>query len=157
MYQDAQEAGPATGEGARQLARGLGWFSIGLGLAELLAPDTLARMVGARPHTATVRACGAREVAVGIGLLSGRGTSEWMWARVAGDAVDLGGLWLAGEERGADRGRIGLATAAVAGITLLDVAVAGYLSQSSGPASAAPAALEGDLPVNEPALDMPVT
>ncbi|HEX7037816.1 MAG TPA: transcriptional regulator [Pseudomonadales bacterium] len=155
MYQDAQAAGHATRDGAHQLARGLGWFSIGLGFAELLAPDVLTRLIGARPHTALVRAFGAREVAAGIGRLSDRGTAEWMWARVAGDLVDLGSLWLAGEERRADRARIRLATAAVVGIALLDVAVASYLSQSSGSAGAPEAALEDHVIVNAPALHVP--
>jgi len=31
---------------ADALARGLGWFSIGLGLAEVLAPRTLTRALG---------------------------------------------------------------------------------------------------------------
>lgn len=143
-------------EVAHQLARGLGWFSIGLGLAELVAPEALSRMVGARAHPALVRAYGAREMASGIGLLSGRGTAEWMWSRVAGDAVDLGSLWLAREERGADPARLGLATAAVAGVTMLDLAVAAYLTGSGGTTSDT-SAIEGDVLLNEPAYDMPIT
>lgn len=34
---------------ADQLARGLGWFSIGLGAAELFAPRTVARIAGVDP------------------------------------------------------------------------------------------------------------
>jgi hypothetical protein len=156
-YARTTHEGDTLQESAHQLARGLGWFSIGLGLAELTVPDALARLIGARPHTALVRAYGARELAAGIGLLSGRGTSGWMWSRVTGDLLDLGTLWLAAEERGADRGRLGLATAAVAGVTLLDLAVAGYLSQSeAGESGEASYPIEGEV-LNEPAFDMPVT
>jgi hypothetical protein len=31
---------------ARRLARGLGWFSIGLGFAELVAPGRISRRLG---------------------------------------------------------------------------------------------------------------
>ena len=52
----------------KRLANGLGWFSIGLGLAELAAPRQVARLVGARDedNTRTVlRAYGIRELAAG--------------------------------------------------------------------------------------------
>lgn len=51
------------GNGAARLARGLGWFSVGLGLAEIAAPRGLARMIGVRDGTrtrTTMRALGAR-------------------------------------------------------------------------------------------------
>ena len=47
--------------GAEQLAVGLGWFSIGLGLAELTAPDAVARFIGLRDDsTHHVRAARVR-------------------------------------------------------------------------------------------------
>lgn len=148
-------------QAAHEVARGLGWFSIALGAAELAAPDALARMIGARPHSALIRAYGAREMAAGIGLLSGRGTAEWLWARVAGDTLDLASLWLAAEERGADRTRLGLAAAAVAGVTLLDLAAASYLTAADGTAAAEEAVEpinDEPIPVSgEPALDLPIT
>ena len=52
------------------LARGLGWFSIGLGLAELLAPAQGRRFLGMEEHTGLIRAYGAREIATGIGILT---------------------------------------------------------------------------------------
>src|SRR5215208_7188744 len=38
-----------------QLARGLGWFSLGLGLAELLAPRGVAKVAGLRGNTGLIR------------------------------------------------------------------------------------------------------
>ena len=44
------------GDGALGLAQGLGWFSIGLGVAELVAPEQLARFLGMEEHTQLIRA-----------------------------------------------------------------------------------------------------
>ena len=41
-------------------ARFLGWFSIGLGVAELIAPGALNRSLGMREHNSLVRAFGLR-------------------------------------------------------------------------------------------------
>ena len=62
------------------LAQGLGWFSIGLGMAEVLAPGHLARFLGMEERTELFRAYGAREIMSGIGILSQEDP----------DAVDLG-------------------------------------------------------------------
>ena len=54
-------------------ARGLGWFSLALGSLEALAPAPFARMIGARGSLVartTVRLCGVREIASGIGILT---------------------------------------------------------------------------------------
>ena len=41
-------SGPGDGSGDR-LATGLGWFSIGLGAAQLVAPAWVCRLIGVRP------------------------------------------------------------------------------------------------------------
>ena len=64
-----------NGDGALALAQGLGWFSIGLGVAELVAPAHLARFLGMEERTELIRAYGAREIATGIGILA-QGGSE---------------------------------------------------------------------------------
>ena len=46
------------GDGPLALAQGLGWFSIGLGVAELVAPEQLARFLGMEEHTKLIRAYG---------------------------------------------------------------------------------------------------
>jgi len=106
---------------ARTLAQGLGWFSIGLGLAELLAPRSIARALGMEERTALIRAYGAREVAAGVGILTQRNPTPWLWGRVAGDALDLATLAGGLDGRNPRRENVGIALAAVAGVTILDV------------------------------------
>lgn len=56
---------------AEQLARGLGWFSLGLGLAEVLAPRAVARITGVRTSNAgLIRLLGLREIAHGVGIFA---------------------------------------------------------------------------------------
>src|SRR5256885_2280475 len=84
---------------ARSVARGLGWFSIGLGLAELLLPRVVARAVGMPGRERTVQAYGLREIATGIALLKARDPTPWLLARVGGDALDLATLGAEGQLR----------------------------------------------------------
>lgn len=107
-----------------RLVRGLGWFSIALGAAELIAPGPLSRMIGTRRYDRTVRAYGAREIAAGVGLLLARDPAPWLWGRVAGDALDLGSLGAAAATSRVDGNRLALATAAVVGVMLVDLAAA---------------------------------
>ena len=75
-----------------RLAKGLGWFSIGLGLTQVLAPRGFARSIGVEDdggNCAVVRLVGLRELACGIGILSRRRPAGWVWARVAGDMMDI--------------------------------------------------------------------
>ncbi len=107
--------------GEELLVKGLAWFSIGLGLAQLIAPRTLSKATGIQDRPLLMRALGVREIAAGIGILSRRQPSPWLWSRVAGDAMDLTMLGLAASQPGARRKRVAAATAAVAGVTALDV------------------------------------
>ena len=59
-------------EDAEQHARGLGWLSIGIGVAEVIAPHSLARFLGIRNHGILFRLMGLREIATGIGILAQR-------------------------------------------------------------------------------------
>lgn len=110
---------------ARAWSRALGWFSLGLGLAELLAARPLARGVGLARRADVVRAYGLRELATGAALLSTRDPRPWMWARVAGDALDLASLAAGVPRRPAGAA---LAITAVAGVAALDLACAQALS-----------------------------
>src|SRR5688572_20175312 len=87
-----RELGGLSDETARRLARALGWFSVGLGVASLVAPHRLAQLIGLGQQGANVallRAIGARELASGVGILTQENPSNWLWARVGGDALDL--------------------------------------------------------------------
>jgi uncharacterized membrane protein len=106
---------------AEQLAKALGWFSISLGLAQLLAPRGMSRAVGVPERPGVMRAIGAREIASGIGILSQRRPANWLWTRVVGDAMDLALLGIAARSPQHLRRRVTLATAAVAGVALLDL------------------------------------
>jgi len=112
---DAAQKRPVMG-----MAMGLGWFSIGLGAAEVLAPRVLARMIGVPPRTGLIRLCGMRELAAGFGLLSRRKPGAWLWARLAGDAVDIALLAGSMKSSRAQPARVWPATAAVLGVTALD-------------------------------------
>ena len=106
---------------ADTLARGLGWFSIGLGLAEVLAPRTLTRSLGMKGHENLVRAYGIREIVTGFGILASRDPQPWIWARVGGDALDAATLAGALGPENRKRENAGLALGAVAGVAALDL------------------------------------
>src|SRR4051812_33107954 len=70
-----------------QLATGLGWFSIGLGLVELFAPRALGRMIGAGEYSSLLPVLGMREIASGVGILRQERPVASLWSRVAGDGM----------------------------------------------------------------------
>jgi hypothetical protein len=111
------------------LARALGWFSLGLGLVELVAGESVNRWVGTRAPPALTRAFGLREIGVGVGLLTASRLAPWMWGRVAGDALDLLALATTLEPGGERRNQAGATLALVGGITLLDMVCARELSR----------------------------
>ena len=118
-------------KGAEQLAQGLGWFSIGLGLAEVLAPRSLARMIGMPDASeATLRTFGMREIGNGVAILSQPDRAAWLWARTGGDALDISYLLSALNSDESDDRRVGAALAAVLGVTALDIIGAMQLSRS---------------------------
>lgn len=107
-----------------RLGPSLGWFSLALGAAELAMPEMLARTIGIDPRgrTATiVRIMGAREIVEGLGVLLGPRRALPLWARVAGDIVDLALLGYAARSKRVSGARILGAVGMVAGVTALDV------------------------------------
>jgi uncharacterized membrane protein len=119
---------------AEQLARGLGWFSIGLGLAEVAAPGSIARLTGLNEDAAsrTLQAFGTRKIANGLAILSQPDSSAWLWSRVAGDALDVSCLAASLREQGADRTRIAGSMAVVLGVAAVDLFAATQLNRSRG-------------------------
>ena len=119
-----------SSDGPLRLARALGWFSVGLGAMELIAPGRLARALGMEGRETLIQAYGAREMAAGVALLSAANPTPWIWGRVAGDALDL--LTLAGglDDANPKRKNVGVAIAAVAGVTALDMLCGQRLADS---------------------------
>ncbi|MEV4114823.1 SRPBCC family protein [Nonomuraea sp. NPDC049695] len=157
------------------LARALGWVSLALGTAQLAAPRTVNRLSGvddSRLARTVTRMVGTRQLMHGAALLGSRRPGPWTWSRVVGDVLDLALLGRAvasrsGRPRASGRsrrsrrsGRSGrsrapgrrrrravAATAAVAGITALDLATALY---SSGLGVRRPMRLQASITVNRP-------
>jgi uncharacterized membrane protein len=116
-----------------KLARGLGIFSLGLGLAETIAPRQVGRLVGTRNHGWLVRSYGMREIAAGAGILAQPATPAWLWARVVGDAVDVTTLAMALSSRRNEHGRTWFGIASVAGVAALDILCAVRLTRQQAP------------------------
>jgi uncharacterized membrane protein len=109
-------------------------MSLGLGVAQLAAPDTVRRISGvddSPTSRAVVPLVGARELVHAAGLLTSRRKNVWAWSRVAGDAMDLTSLVMAIAHRGGRRRRrLAAVTGAIAGITALDVLTAVQATQA---------------------------
>lgn len=106
------------------LTKALGWFSIGLGVAQFVAPHRVARLVGAPPTTKVMtltQLMGAREIAHGVSILASRNPRPGVWSRVVGDALDIGALGAVMGSKDGDPKRAAGALMAVAGTTAADV------------------------------------
>jgi len=109
----------------RDLARNLGLMSLGLGVVQLAAPRWFSNAVGVQPRESRpmiVRVIGLRELVTAAGLLGSRNKTLFLWARVAGDVMDLALLGRAMTARDARADRVGGALASAVGVTVLDVA-----------------------------------
>lgn len=121
-----------------RLAQGLGWFSLGLGLAEIAAPGRLLGAIGVDDggrSRSTVRALGARELASGLGILTMPRRPATLWSRVAGDAMDLALLGWALGSKATSRQRLLAAIGAVLGVAALDVIASRRLDRQTTAAS----------------------
>lgn len=109
-----------------RIKQGLGVASALLGLAALIAPRRFAAVVGVSSQTSpeAIAAFGSRELAAGAALLSPVKFGPFLWMRVAGDAMDLGGLALAARKPGADRKLLAIASTAVLAIAAFDLVLA---------------------------------
>lgn len=106
--------------------RGMGLFSIGLGVMAAAAPQRLSRWLGLDAEPEAISAFGAREIANGAGLLSPVKPGPWFWLRVGGDVMDMAALAKA-LGRDNPRRRVAAAVlAAVAAAALIDLALAAH-------------------------------
>jgi uncharacterized membrane protein len=134
---DVPQHGWADGESLREVAirraRGLALFSLGLGFLEVSTPGFVAKLVGIRNDGRSrdvLRAVGVRELVSGLGLLSRPSSATWVWARVAGDALDLVLLGSAVRVGATQPARAMAAGAAVLGVAALDISSAAMLSRN---------------------------
>lgn len=140
----------------------LGWFSLGLGLAEIAAPKKVAKLAGLSNGRGVVKAFGVREVISGFAVLAAPVAKYGLWARVAGDLLDLAvvGKGLAESESLKRRRRLKTAAAAILGITALDLyssyketAGDGY-SRTRGAALPEPVIARESVTIKKPAEDL---
>lgn len=117
-HEEASQRSPRNGA---QLNQSLGWLSVGLGVAEVLAPRTVGRMIGVGEHSAMLRLCGVREIASGLGLLSGRAPAAFTASRVVGDAMDLALLGASLRSPDCNPNRVAVAATVVASVAAVDL------------------------------------
>lgn len=115
----------------KRVSYGLGWFSLALAAAELIAPKKIAKALSSEGHEGLIRAFGAREAIAGAGLVTDQGHGLRVWNRVAGDAMDLTALHFA-RLRAPDNRNVWAAIAAVAVVTTLDICTAIGLDRRTG-------------------------
>jgi hypothetical protein len=115
-----------------KMARGLGYFSIALGIAELVAPGAICRAAGVRGLEPVVRGYGAREIATGVAILTSHDPEPWIWTRVAGDLADIATVATGVQQDNQSKGRSALAIATLAAVTLVDLACANGLNSEKG-------------------------
>ena len=126
---DTSRTGKTNADG---LANFLGWFSLGLGVAQVVAPDAISRLIGVdddNRNTEFMRAMGMREISHGVAILANARPEKAVWSRVAGDMLDLAVLGKIAANPANDRGRTLGATLAVLGVTALDYYTAKQLSR----------------------------
>jgi len=128
-------SGPSSLNASDRLGKALGWFSLGLGLVELVAPHRITRALGMEGKEGLVRAYGVREISSGILSLSTE-KKLGLWSRVGGDGIDIATLLNGLRDNNPKKQNVVTAIAMVAGITLLDViaaqATAARHSRNSG-------------------------
>jgi uncharacterized membrane protein len=121
----------AAEDKTEKLARALGWFSIGLGIAEIAAPRKLAELIGVEDNPTVFRLMGLRELGSGIGILTQARPAGAMWSRVVGDMLDLALLSTQLDSNNPERGKTLTATMSVIGVTALDLFTAKRLGRES--------------------------
>jgi hypothetical protein len=101
-------------DSAERSARGIGIITSLIGIALLVAPSQIGRLLRTGDHPGALRAIGASDLALVPGLLAGRSRWRWMTARAGLNLVIAAYcLWLVRRER-AVGGMIGAAAMAVA-------------------------------------------
>ncbi|HSC99794.1 MAG TPA: SRPBCC family protein [Casimicrobiaceae bacterium] len=152
----AQQSRRGRAMDPRRLARGLGWFSLSLGLVEVLAPRFVSRLIGGRgDNTGLIRLYGMREIMSGM-IIFGQGAKPavGLWSRVAGDAIDIATLAAAASSSSTRKGPLAFATANVLGVTALDVYCAQELARQQPTLSAGTIRMSRSVVINRSPEDL---
>ena len=133
---DVADALPDVDVEAVDAARALGWASLAIAAAELIAPQHVENLLGL-PHDkerqGAIRALGVRELGHGLNILGADDDepnaqlASAVWARVAGDVLDTVCLAKAGQNTKAP-GQFLAVSAMVAAIGIADLWCAAKLS-----------------------------
>lgn len=116
-----------------RLGRGVGWTSLGLAAAQLIAPGALLRLLGIGPSrraAAIVRLLGVGKLGAGLGVLLAPRRPLPLAVRAAHDVVELGLAGFAGRHLSAPRRLAG--ALAIGGVGVLDGAAARRAQQTFG-------------------------
>lgn len=103
-------------------SRGLVWFSISLGVAELTFTDAMKEAIGVKSEEASIalKLCGLCRIATGLAVVRGPQSRTPRWARVVADAIDLALLAAAATSPRNHRAKLAGASAAILGVALID-------------------------------------
>jgi len=122
-----------TNNSRLDLAVFLGWFSLGIGALEIVAPAALSRRLQLPIGSKVVQGFGIREIMTGLLLLRAPASPAGPYARIAGDILDLAVLGLAISRSERHRGAALAATASVVGVSILDLVCTSSLSGRNTP------------------------
>lgn len=117
-----------------RLARVLGLFSLGLGSVQIADPDGVNRFVGLRvtpENQAAMRGVGVQELLMGLPLFRRKAPAALLWGRVAGDAMQIGMLAAAMDNKKNDRDRLRTTIGALGAVAVVDLFAAIRASRRS--------------------------
>lgn len=72
----------------QSVVRGIGWASLGSGLACITLPGPMSRVFGMGSMPRLLRVLGVRDALIGAGLLTQPDLATWMGARAVADGSD---------------------------------------------------------------------
>lgn len=136
----------------RRIAKSLGAFSFGLGVAQLAVPERVNDLIGVKdtPKTRAIqRAVGFQELTAAQGIFALSPPTPVLWTRVLGDIVHLGLLGKSLGNRRNDDSKLKRTIGAVAAIGVIDTLVSARY-QSRWPKEPTPGE---DLPTSRDAND----
>ena len=118
--------GAPSGERLSPLSTGAGMVMLGLGIAQLLAPQRVSRSTGIHTHPSLVRAAGVLSIASAVSVLNRGKPAPLGLARLASVALELTllGRSATGVASAGRRSRLALTGAAVAATAMLDMSAA---------------------------------